>query len=151
MVTAPVASGSTAGMFGGGGWRDRYRLAGTPGKIRKGNEEIAEPSVEVVSASAVGYRTRMKLRLGSEVDATGELADGRKFADVNSLRALLLADEDALARNLARQLLIYATGAGIRFSDRPGIEGIVARTKPTHHGLRSLVQEVVASELFRSK
>ena len=134
-----------------GGWRDRYRLAGTPGKIRKGDVEIAEPSVEVVSSTAVGYRTRMKLRLGSEVDATGELADGRKFTDVNGLRALLLADEDALARNLARQLLIYATGAGIRFSDRPGIEAIISKTKPAHHGLRSLVQEVVASELFQSK
>ena len=84
------------------------------------------------------------------MDATGEIADGRKFADVNGLRALLLADEDALARNLARQLLIYATGAGIRFSDRPGVEAIISKTKPAH-GLRSLVQEVVASELFQSK
>ncbi len=133
-----------------GGWRDRYRLAGTPGKIRKGTEEVAEPTVEVVSATA-SYFHRVKMRLGSEVDATGELADGRKFADVNGLRTLLLADEDALARNLARQLLIYATGAGIRFSDRPGIEAIIVKTKPTHHGLRSLVQEVVASELFQSK
>ncbi len=134
-----------------GGWRDRYRLAGTPGKIHTSTGDVAEPTVEIFSATNVGYRNRMKLRLGSEVDATGELADGRKFADVNGLRALLLADEDALARNLARQLLIYATGAGIRFSDRTGIEAIIAKTKPAHHGLRSLVQEVVASELFQSK
>lgn len=132
-----------------GGWRDRYRLAGQPKKIRKGKEVIEEPFVEVVSEA--GRRNRSKLRLGSEVDATGELADGRKFTDVNGLRALLLADPDALARNLARQLLIYATGAGIRFSDRAAIEAIVARTKPTQHGLRSLVQEVVASELFQTK
>lgn len=124
-----------------GGFRDRYRLAGGPKKD--------EPTVEIFGSGA--YLNRAKLRLGSEVDATGELADGRKFADVNGLRALLLADEDALARNVARQLLIYATGAGIRFSDRPGIEAVIAKTKPTHHGLRSLVQEVVASELFQSK
>ena len=126
-----------------GGWRDRYRLAGSPKK--------EEPSVEVVSATAVGYRTRLKLRLGSEVDATGELADGRKFADVNGLRALLLQNEDALARNVARQLLIYATGTRIHFSDRPAIEAIIAKTKPDKHGLRALVQEVVASELFQTK
>jgi len=132
-----------------GGWRDRYRLAGQPKKIRKGKEVIEEPFVEVVSEA--GRRNRSKLRLGSEVNATGELADGRKFTDVNGLRALLLADPDALARNLARQLLIYATGAGIRFSDRAAIEAIVARTKPAQHGLRSLVQEVVASELFQTK
>ena len=66
---------------------------------------------------------------------------------MNALRALLLRDEDALAR----QLLIYATGTGLRFSDRPAIEAIIAKTKPTHHGLRSLVEEVVASELFQTK
>ncbi len=132
-----------------GGWRDRYRLAGQPKKVRKGKDVVEEPFVEVVSGAA--HRNRIKLRLGSEVDASGELADGRKFTDVNGLRALLLADPDALARNLARQLSIYATGAGIRFSDRDAIEAIVTRTKPSQHGLRSLVQEVVASELFQTK
>ena len=132
-----------------GGWRERYRLAGQPKKVRKGKEVVEEPFVEIVSGAA--HRNRIKLRLGSEVDATGELADGRKFPDVNGLRELLLKDEDALARNVARQLLIYATGAGIRFTDRAAIDAIVARTKPTQHGLRSLVQEVVASELFQTK
>lgn len=132
-----------------GGFRDRYRLAGEPRKIRKGNEEVMEPFVEVFGSGA--YLNRARLRLGSTVDATGKLADGRKFADVNGLRACLLNDEDALARNMARQLMTYATGAGIRFADRAAIEGIIAKTKPGHHGLRSLVQEVVASELFRSK
>jgi hypothetical protein len=132
-----------------GGWRDRYRLAGQPKTIRKGKEVAGEPFVEIVSDAA--RRNRIKLRLGSEVDATGELWDGRTFADVNGLRELLLKDEDALARNVARQLMIYATGAGIRFSDRQAIEAIVAATKPTRHGLRSLVQEVVASELFQTK
>ena len=47
--------------------------------------------------------------------------------------------------------MIYATGAGVRFSDREAIDGIVAKTKMTKHGLRSLVQEVVASELFQTK
>ena len=124
-----------------GGHRDRYRLAGGPKK--------GEPSVEVFGAKA--YQNRARIRLGSEVDASGELASGEKFADLNGYRALLLKNEDALARNIARQLIIYATGAGIRFSDRNAIEAIIAKTKPTQHGIRSLVQEVVASELFRSK
>lgn len=134
-----------------GGWRDRYRLAGQPQRIRKGDETVDEPSIEIFSASAVGYRNRMKLRLGPVVDASGELADGRQFADVNGLRTLLLQNEDALANNLARQLIIYATGSGIRFSDRAAIDAIITRTKPAHHGLRSIVQEVVASELFQTK
>ena len=126
-----------------GGHRDRYRLAGSQKK--------EEPPVEVISATAVGYRTRLKLRLGSEVDASGELADGQKFADLNGYRVLLLQNEDALARNIARQLIIYATGAGSRFSDRNAIDAIIAKTKASQHGIRSLVQEVVTSELFQTK
>ncbi len=124
-----------------GGHRDRYRLAGEPKKD--------EPSVEVFGLHA--YQNRARLRLGSEVDASGELSSGHKFADLNGYRELLLKNEDALAHNVARQLIIYATGAGIRFSDRAAIDAIVAKTKPGKHGIRSLVQEVVASELFRSK
>lgn len=136
-----------------GGWRDHYRLAGQPKKVRVGTGKdskfVDEPSIEVVAEAA--RRNRVKIRLGSKVDATGTLADGRRFEDINGLRQLLLQDEDALARNIARQLLIYATGAGIRFSDREAIDAIVTKTKPTQHGLRSLVQEVVASELFQTK
>ncbi len=134
-----------------GGWRDRYRLEGAPRKIQKGNESVDEPSIMVVSSTAVNYLSRIRMRLGSEVDASGILADGRTFTDVQGLRALLLQDEDALARNLVRQLLIYATGTGIRFSDRAAIEAIIARTRPTHHGVRDLLLGVVASPLFQSK
>ncbi len=133
-----------------GGYRDRYRLAGAPKKVRQGTVEVLEPSVEIVSASA-NYFNRVTMRLGSEVDASSVLADGRKFADVNGLRALLLADEDGLARNLASQLTIYGTGSGIRFADRDDIEAVVARSKPSHHGLRTLIREVVASEPFLRK
>jgi hypothetical protein len=136
-----------------GGWREFYRIAGQPKKIRVGtgkdSKVVDEPSIEVVAEAA--RRNRVKIRLGSKVDATGTLADGRRFDDINGLRQLLLQDEDALARNMARQLLVYATGAGIRFSDREAIDAIVAKAKPTHYGLRSLVHEVVASELFQTK
>jgi hypothetical protein len=132
-----------------GGWRERYRLDGQPKKVRQGKVMVDEPFIEVINAA--GVRPRSKLRVGGAVDASGELADGRKFSDIHGLRALLLADEDALARNLVRQLLIYSTGAGIRFADRDGIEAIVARTRPAHHGVRSIIQEVVASELFHTK
>lgn len=44
-----------------------------------------------------------------------------------------------------------ATGAPIRFSDRDEIDRIVASTKPAKHGLRTLVKQVVLSDLFRTK
>jgi len=132
-----------------GGWRDHYRLAGQPTKKRVGKDLVEDPYVEIVSDA--GRRNRWKLRLGSEVDATGEIADGRKFTDVTGFRTLMLQDEDALARNVVRQFMIYATGAGVRFSDREAIDAIVAETKAADHGLRSIVEAVVASDLFQTK
>jgi mono/diheme cytochrome c family protein len=128
-----------------GGFRERYRVAG---KAKNGKAPASE-FVEVVSEA--GRRNRSRIALGSAVDASGRLADGRSFGDIAGLRALLLEDEDALARNVARQLMTYATGAGVRFCDREVIEDVVSRTKPTGHGLRSLVCEIVASTLFQSK
>ena len=56
------------------------------------------------------------------VDSSGELPDGRAFKDIREFKQLLLHDEAQIARNLARQLVVYATGAPVRFSDRPQIE-----------------------------
>ena len=56
-----------------------------------------------------------------------------------------------LARNLARQLTVYATGAPMSFGDRAEIEAIVQRTSARRYGLRSLIHEVVQSPLFLKK
>jgi len=130
-----------------GGWRDRYRLPGQPKKIAQGKEMVEEPSLNVVNGIFTPWRA--KIRLGSKVDATGELDDGRKFDDVAGLQSLLVKDEDQLARNLLRQLTIYATGAGNRFSDRDAVEAAIARTRVSGHGIRMLLHEVVQSEAFR--
>ena len=134
-----------------GGWRDHYRLAGKPKNIRVGQgkdaKTVEEPTLEIVSETAA-FRNRVKMRLGSPVDASGELAGGRTFRDINELRALLLKDEDALARNLVRQFLTYATGRAPRFGDRDEIEAILSKTKPSHHGLRTIIEHIVASPLF---
>ena len=130
-----------------GGWRDRYRLNGAPKKVAQGKEMVDEPSVVIPSGVSSSYPRR--IRLGSKVDATGELDDGRTFDDVAGLQALLIQDEDRLARNLLRQLTVYATGAGNRFSDRDAVEAAISRTRPGGHGVRALLHEVVQSEAFR--
>jgi hypothetical protein len=85
------------------------------------------------------------------VDPSGELPDGGDFKGVAELKQLLQKDDQQLARNLTRQLLIYATGAPIQFSDRPQIAKILAQTRPTGYGVRSLIHEIVQSELFLNK
>ncbi len=89
--------------------------------------------------------------LGPPVDCTGELPDGRKFQDVRELKQCLLDDPEQLARNLVRQLVVYATGAPIRFSDRPAIAKILARNRGEGYGVRGLVEEIVESDLFLNK
>ena len=56
-----------------------------------------------------------------------------------------------IARNLVRQLTVFATGAPVRFSDRDEVEKILAAAKASRYGVRSLVHAIVQSELFRNK
>ncbi len=118
-----------------GGWRDRYRALGE-----------GEPE------QRIGHNgQKISFHPALPVDAGGELPDGRKFRDIRELKKLLLADETQIARNLAQQLAVYATGARVRFGDRPQIEQALERAASSHYGVRSIVLEIVQSELFRSK
>ena len=85
------------------------------------------------------------------VDCTGSLADGSEFQHVRELKTLLLRDERSLARNLASQLIIYATGAPIGFSDRDVVENILDQVATSGFGVRSLIHEIVQSEIFLNK
>jgi hypothetical protein len=118
-----------------GGWRDRYRSE-AEGELARG---IAKSGQKFAFHNAL------------PVDASGELPDGRKFHDVRELKQLLLADEKQLARNLARQLAVYATGAPIHFADRAQIEQVLEQAKRSQYGVRSLVRGLVQSEMFLSK
>ena len=88
---------------------------------------------------------------GLPVDSRGELTDGSRFNDVNEFRELLLAHEDQIARNLLEQFIIYGTGTPVRFADRPAVDAMLERLKKDKHGIRSMIHEVVQSELFRHK
>ena len=118
-----------------GGWRDRYRSFG------KG-----EP-VKGIGHNGLKYH----FCLGPAVDPSGELPQGSRFQDVRELKQLLVQDDRQLALNLTRQLVIYATGAPIQFSDRPQIDRILADTRPAGYRVRSIVHELVQSDLFLNK
>jgi hypothetical protein len=88
---------------------------------------------------------------GPPVDAAGELPDGRTFRDVKEFKRLILADEVSVARNLAKQLVTFGTGAPVRFTDRDELERILQRASAREYGVRTLVEEIVRSELFQTK
>ena len=85
------------------------------------------------------------------MDCSGDTADGRPFASVRDFKRLLLEDEVQVARNLARQFVVYATGAPVRFSDRAAVERILDRAAASGYGVRTLVHDVVLSALFLQK
>ena len=66
-------------------------------------------------------------------------------------KQLLLKDKDQLARNLAKKLLAYSTGAPPTPLDDPEIDSIISRVREKGYGFRSLVHEIVQSSLFQSK
>lgn len=117
-----------------GGWREWYRSLGKGEPV---NLQI--------------HNRRVQYRRGPSVDASGRMPDGRTFADVREFKRLLLEDKDQLARALAEKLLTYALGRGLGFSDRPGVNDIVAKVKGKKYGFRSLIHEVVQCEMFRQK
>lgn len=85
---------------------------------------------------------------GPKVESSDELPDGRRFADVNEFKQLLLADMDGLAKNVAAKLLTYALGREPDYVDRAELQRVVDRVHEKNYGLRSLIEELVASDAF---
>ncbi|MGA1015601.1 MAG: DUF1592 domain-containing protein, partial [Limisphaerales bacterium] len=107
-----------------GGWRDHYRATG-------------EDSRRVIQ--------------GPPVDSTGVLPDGRRFENIDDYKLLLLQDKDQLARNMTEKLVSYAIGAEPTPLDKPEIERIVSLISEKDYGFRSLIHNVVQSELFKNR
>lgn len=121
-----------------GGWRDEYRAL---------DPEKADIKISFLPNVPVP----IKYASGLPVDASDKLADGRQFADIRQFKQRLLDDPDQIARNVAEKLVVYATGAPVSFADRVDIDAILERTRSSRHGLRSLIQEIVQSEMFSSR
>jgi len=119
-----------------GGWRDRYR-------------GDAKDKIPALGQGKNGWP--FEFHYAQPVESQGQLPDGRKFNDIQEFKQLILQDEPKIARNLTRHLIVYATGAPIRFSDRATVEHILEQTKADQYGVRSLVHAIVESDLFLNK
>ncbi len=113
-----------------GGWRENYRA------LTNGGEKDEH-----------GRRTKQ----GPRVDPTATMDDGRKFSNIDELKALLVEDKDQIARSLVEKLLTYAIGAEPTKVDRPEIEMIVKNASRDGFGFRSLIHQVVKSAVFQRK
>lgn len=118
-----------------GGWRDRYR---------------SEADGELVVGIAKSGQ-KFTHRWAQPVDAQGELPGAGTFRDIRDFKQLLLADERQIARNLASQLTVFATGAPVGFADRQDLEAILDRSRISQYGVRTLILELIQSRLFLEK
>jgi hypothetical protein len=119
-----------------GEWRNKYRAVGVKGP----HEEQ-----KIVNGHHIGYHFELP------VDCAGVMPDGRPFADVDALRALLIAEPDKLARAFVGHLVTYATGAEVSFADRAAVDAIIGKAKAKGYGVRTLILETIQSDLFRTK
>ena len=115
-----------------GGWRTYYRSTGS-----------GQP-VEIAGK-------KMPYLQGPPVDPADVLPDGRKFANIDELKQLLLTDTDTFARALTIRLLTYGTGGLIAATDQREVTAILTKTKAKQWGLRSLLHEIIQSRLFLEK
>ena len=116
-----------------GGFRTHYRATG--GEMNFGGFTVPAPYTE-----------------GPPVDPSGVTPAGDAFAGIEEYKRLMLRnDVEQVARNLGAQLLVYATGAEIEFADRDAVEAIVAGLRDDGYPIRTLIHEVVRSELFASR
>lgn len=86
-----------------------------------------------------------------KLDPSGELPDGRKFADAEGLKQLLLQDSDKFAAAFAEKLATYALRRGITFSDRMELQHVVEESKKNNYQLASLIEAFVASDMFQKR
>lgn len=121
-----------------GGWRDQYRAI---------DPKMSEVEVKYLPNHPIPIQYTFAL----PVDASDQMTDGRRFEDIRGFKQILLSEPDQIVSNMIEKLVVYATGAPISFADRDEVKNLVEQTRPTDHGLRSLIHAIVQSKLFRAR
>ena len=122
-----------------GRYRDYYRTTETGEKLN---------DARVFYGAHYGH---VKYLRGPSVDTRSELPGGVEVADVRAYKAALAARPELLARSLVRKLATFATGASVEVGDELVIDAILKKSQPSGFGLRTLIHEVVQSDLFTRK
>lgn len=93
-------------------------------------------------------------RIGDDdpvINPHATMPDGSAFSGVAGLQAELMKNEDLFLTSLASQMMTYALGRELGFSDRATIRSLVAAMKQNQYTLRSLIVSIVDSESFHTK
>ncbi len=89
---------------------------------------------------------------GKPVDASSKLYNDQVLDGIAGLKLYLLENrQDQFVRAMVHKLSTYALGRPIKFVDRADIEQITAQVRLHGDGLKTMVSEIVCSELFRCR
>jgi hypothetical protein len=86
-----------------------------------------------------------------KVDASGELPDGRKFADAAEFKKLLVGDMDKFGAAFIEKLATYALRRGLSVDDRAELAELARRGKAQEYRLGALVEALSESALFQKR
>lgn len=92
-----------------------------------------------------------KYKFAAKIDSVCEMPDGRKFESFFQFRDMVANDQAALAKGLAKRLMVYGTGAEVSFADRQAIQKIVADVSADGYGFQTIFHRVLASDPFLMK
>ena len=85
------------------------------------------------------------------VNASGTLPDGRSYGNPEEFKQLLVTDLDRFAEAFVEQLATYALRRVMTIDDAPQIKAIAAASKPSGYQLRTVVENLVMSDLFQRR
>ena len=124
-----------------GRYRDYYRTTQTGEKL----------GTDKVKAFFGGHYGHVKYLKGPAVDTRSQLPGGVEIADIRAYKAALAVRPELLARSLVRKLATFATGESVEAGDELVVDAVLKRATASGFGVRTLIHEVVQSELFTHK
>lgn len=133
--------------------REKLELHRSDANCNACHRKIDPLGIAFDNYDAIGrWRTVETVRDGTGSDPTldpsGELYDGRKFADAAALKRLMLDDLDKFAAAFTEKLATYALRRGMTFTDRVELKKVVEESRVNDYKLASLIESLVTSKLF---
>lgn len=89
---------------------------------------------------------------GFEIDASGELPSGTKFAGAGGLKKILLDErKDEFVHNLISKAMTYALGRGVEYYDECAIRQVQAEMAQKEYHFSSMIHAIVHSPSFQKR
>ncbi len=89
---------------------------------------------------------------GKPVDASSNLFNHQALDGMDGLKRFLLEHrQDQFVRAMVHKLSTYALGRPLAFGDYAAMDAITAKVRGNGDGLKTIIQEIVKSDLFQSR